>query len=106
MPLKIPTIQTGLERSIQKAVRNVSARGGLNLKINDREFTRPLGKITGSVSEFNKSLEASNARVIAFGASVGIITGMQRAFASLIKTTAEVEQKLTEINVVMSLTNK
>lgn len=106
MPLKIPTIQTGLEQSIQKAVRNVSARGGLNLKINDREFTRPLGKITGSISEFNKSLEASNARVIAFGASVGIITGMQRAFASLIKTTAEVEQKLTEINVVMSLTNK
>ncbi len=106
MPLKIPTIQTGLEQSIKKAVRNVSARGGLNLKINDKEFTRPLGKITGSVSEFNKSLEASNARVIAFGASVGIITGMQRAFASLIKTTAEVEQKLTEINVVMSLTNK
>lgn len=105
MPLKIPTVQTGLEKSIKRAVRNVSSRGGLNLSINDRNFSRPLGKITGSVSEFNKSLEASNARVLAFGASVGIIQAVQKAFASLVTTTIQVEQKLTEINVVMGLTN-
>ena len=105
MPLKIPTVQTGLEKSIRNAVKNVSARGGLNLSINDRNFSRPLGKITGSVSEFNKSLEASNARVLAFGASVGMIQGVQKAFASLVTTTIEVERKLTEINVVMGLTN-
>ena len=87
MPLKIPTIQTGLEQSIRKAVKNVSARGGLNLNINSNNFSRPLGKITGSISEFNKSLEASNARVLAFGASVGIIQSVQRAFASLLSTT-------------------
>ena len=105
MPLKIPTIQTGLEQSIRKAVKNVSARGGLNLNINSNNFSRPLGKITGSISEFNKSLEASNARVLAFGASVGIIQSVQRAFASLLSTTIEVEKQMTEINVVMGLTN-
>jgi TP901 family phage tail tape measure protein len=106
MPIKIPTVQTGLEESIRKAIKNVNTRGGLNIAINDKNFTRPLGKITGSVSEFNKSLEASNARVIAFGASVGIIQGVQKAFASLVQTTIEVERKMTEINVVMGLTNK
>lgn len=105
MPLKIPTVQIGLEKSIQKAVRNVSARGGLNLALNDKSFTRPLGKITGSVSEFNKSLEASNARVLAFGASVGMIQGVQSAFKALLQTTIQVEKQLTEINIVMGLTN-
>lgn len=104
MPLKIPTVQTGLEQSIRKAVNNVSRRGGLNLNLNEQNLARPLGKITGSISEFNKSLEASNARVLAFGASVGIIQGVQRAFASLVSTTIEVERQLTEINVVMGLT--
>lgn len=105
MPLKIPTVQVGLEKSIQKAVKNVSARGGLNLSLDDKNFTRPLGKITGSVSEFNKSLEASNARVLAFGASVGIIQGVQNAFKALLQTTIQVEKQLTEINIVMGLTN-
>ena len=105
MPLRVSTVQTGLEESIRKAVKNVNARGGLNIAINDKQFTRPLGKITGSVSEFNKSLEASNARVLAFGASVGIIQSVQRAFASLITTTIGVEKQLTEINVVMGTTN-
>ena len=105
MPLRVSTVQTGLEQSIRKAVKNVNARGGLNIAINDKQFTRPLGKITGSVSEFNKSLEASNARVLAFGASVGIIQGVQKAFASLVTTTIRVEKQLTEINVVMGTTN-
>jgi len=106
MPLKVQTVQTGLEASIRKAVSSVNRRGGLNLSVNDKQFTRPLGKITGSVSEFNKSLDASNARVLAFGASVGIIQGVQRAFSALIKSTVEVERKLAEINVVMGVTNK
>ena len=35
--------------------------------------TQPLGRITGQVSEFEKSMEAANARVIAFGTSAGSI---------------------------------
>ena len=96
MPIKVQVTQTGLERSIQRAVRTVNKRG-LNLNLDSKSFTRPLGKITGSVSEFNKSLEASNARVLAFGASVGIIQGVQRAFAGMVKTLVQVERSLAEI---------
>ena len=32
-------------------------------------LARPLGKISGQLGEFEKSLEASNARVLAFSAS-------------------------------------
>ena len=74
---------TRAERSMErasaqfnKAMGNVSGRG-VNFKINDRSFTQPLGRITGSANEFTKSLEASNARVIAFGASVGILNVYQ-----------------------------
>lgn len=106
MPLKIETVQVGLEQSINKAARKFNSRGGIHLNINDRKFTGPLGKITGAVSEFNKSLEASNARVLAFGASVGIINGVQSAFANLVKSAMQVEKSMTEINVVMGLTNR
>ena len=106
MPIRVQTVQTGLEKSIRNAVKKVNATGGLSVNINDRQFTRPLGKITGSVSEFNKSLEASNARVLAFGASVGIIQSVQKAFAGLIRETINVEKKLADINVVMGITNQ
>lgn len=106
MPIKIETVQIGLEQSINQAVRRFNSKGGIHLNINDRKFTGALGKITGSVSEFNKSLEASNARVLAFGASVGIINGVQSAFANLVKSAMQVEKSMTEINVVMGLTNR
>ena len=103
MAIRVTVRQKGLEASIRRATQNVNKRG-LNVNINEKSFTRPLGKITGSVSEFNKSLEASNARVLAFGASVGIIQGVQRAFAGLVKSTVQVEKALAEVNVVMGVT--
>ena len=36
-------------------------------------LARPLGKISGQLGEFEKSLEASNARVIAFSDSAGAL---------------------------------
>lgn len=68
-------------------------------------FARPLGRISASVNEFNKSLEASNARVLAFGASVGALYTVQRAMTELVKSTIEVEKSLTDINVILN-TNK
>ena len=64
-----------LDRDIQKTVNKAYS---INLKT---KGDQPLGRITGKVNEFNKSLDASNARVIAFGASAGIIFGLQRAFS-------------------------
>lgn len=61
---------------------------------------RPLGKISGDIKEFEKSLAASNARVIAFGATTGILYGIVQAFDSLVKSTINVEKRLQDINVI------
>jgi TP901 family phage tail tape measure protein len=63
---------------------------------------QPLGRINSELSEFNKSLEASNARVLAFGASAGAVYGIESAFQALVASTIEVEKALTDINVILN----
>jgi TP901 family phage tail tape measure protein len=105
MPLQIPVTQTGLEASIQQAMKNAGRNAQINLGTNSRQINalaQPLGRITGQADEFTKSMEAANARVFAFGASVGIINGVTKAFSSLVKNTIEVEKSLAEINTVLN----
>lgn len=71
---------------------------------------RPLGEglsaATANASEFDKSLTAANARVLAFGASAGLIIKVQQGFAALVKTTIDVEKRLKDINVVLGTDSK
>ena len=104
MPLRIPTVQTGLEASIQAAAKSA----GKNLKINlgtsaksIEGLSQPLGRITGKADQFTKSMEAANARVLAFGASVGVLSAVTRGFRELINTTVEVEKSLASINSIL-----
>ena len=104
MPIQVQVTQTGLEASIQKAAQ----KAGRNLKINlgtsskdINALSQPLGRITGQADEFTKSMEAANARVLAFGASVGILNGVVRAFKDLVSTTIEVEKSLASINAIL-----
>lgn len=91
-----------LERDIQKALgRDFKFKG-----LNEKAFTQPLGRITGAANEFQKSLDASNARVIAFGASAGLIYSVERAFTSLVKSTIDVQKSLTDINVILNVSTK
>lgn len=90
-----------LLRSTADAVRQVESKT-INLNINDRAFTERLGRISGASSEFEKSLAASNARVIAFGASASILYGVEKAFSTMVKTTIDVEKSLTNINVILN----
>lgn len=71
-----------------------------------KNFTQPLGRITGSADEFTKSLEASNARVVAFGASAGAIFAIERAMSQLVTTTIEVEQAFTNIRALTNSSNR
>ena len=107
MPIKVPVVQTGLEKSIQ----NAATKAGKNLKINlgtsardIKSFEQPLGRITGKADEFTKSMEAANARVLAFGASVGILNAVVQSFRNLVSTTIEVEKSLTKINSILNAT--
>ena len=86
-----------LDRDIQKTVNRAYS---INLKT---KGDQPLGRITGKVNEFEKSLAASNARVIAFGASAGIIYGVQSAFVSLATSVVEVQKSLQDINVILNV---
>ena len=97
---KLPVEQVGLERSIQKAMDQFN-RKPLKINVDDRSFTQPLGRITGAADEFTKSIEASNARVVAFGASVAVINSVKDAFTQLVVQTIKVEKALADINVVM-----
>jgi len=90
-----------VEKAVKKTMSRIEAlasRGGLLSKA----YTQPLGKITGAADEFTKSLEASNARVIAFGASAGIIYNVQRALTGAANAAIQLEKKLADINVILN----
>jgi TP901 family phage tail tape measure protein len=96
-----------MEREVSAALKRLESRGfNLGQGINSRAFTQPLGRITGAANEFQKSLDASNARVIAFGASAGAIYNVQRAFITLIGSTIEVQKSLADINVILGVSAK
>jgi TP901 family phage tail tape measure protein len=103
---------SNVKRSLDKATNEINKVVGkisgkpVSFNVNAKSFTQPLGRITASANEFSKSLEASNARVIAFGASVGIINGVSDAFRNLVLETIRFEKVLSDINVVLGLSNE
>ena len=94
----------GLTNSVVKQVNAAQAvinRRPLKLKLDAKGFRQPLGRISGDINEFQKSLDASVARTFAFGAAVGVVAGVDRAFKALVRTTVQVQESLTNINVLL-----
>ena len=89
---------TQLTRQIQSSVNGVQFNFGGAKGL--RSLSQPLGRLTGQADEFTKSLDAANARVLAFGASVGVVNAVSNAFKSLVSSTIEVEKAITAISVV------
>lgn len=88
--------------SIDRAVRSYERSG-------KRLDKTPLGRfptLSKDVSEFDKSLEAANARVVAFGASAGAIFLVQKAFRSLISEVVNVQKAMTDVQVILNETPK
>ena len=88
----------GLGKTFDKIEKKVG-------KLGTGKSIKPLGEglsaATANANEFEKSMAAANARVIAFGASAGLIFQFQRALRETVKATIEVEKSLTDINVVL-----
>ncbi len=82
---------------------NLDPRG---LNVSAKKIELALGRITGQASEFQKSLDASTARVFAFGATTAVLNGVNQAFKKLVSTTIEVEKKLVEINSIFQASEK
>ena len=87
---------------VERRITSMGGKGGKSLK--------PLGEglsaATVNANEFEKSMAAANARVIAFGASAGLILQVQRALKETVRATIEVEKSLTDINVVLNNNTK
>jgi hypothetical protein len=92
IPISATFNSAQLEKDVLAALNRIQSKSSLSL--NTRNFTQPLGKITGLANEFQKSLEASNARVVAFGASAGIIYNVQKAFSALVTSTLKYKKPL------------
>ena len=101
-PVDSKKVDAALAR-IQAKAKGVDFGGGAG-SIN--KLSRPLGKITGQASEFQKSLEASNARVLAFGASVAVINKLSQAFGALVSNTIKVEATFAKINTILGGTQQ
>jgi TP901 family phage tail tape measure protein len=83
---------------------NINANLNLNpasVNASAKQVQQALGRITGQASEFQKSLDASTARVFAFGATTSVINGITQSFKSLVSTTINVEAKLKEVNSIL-----
>lgn len=81
----------------QQISRLTSKNYGIKLSVD----SQPLGRTTGQLSEFTKSMDAANARVVAFGASAGAIAVLEKSFRAMITSTIEVEKSLKDIQVVL-----
>ena len=92
-----------LGRSMTKGFGGIGG-GGSTDKV--RALRTGLSKATVKADEFNKSLEASNARVIAFGASAGLIMNIDRALKAMFKSAIQVEKAMADVNVVMNATER
>ena len=104
MPLRIPAVVTGLEKSIQQQAQKAGRNLKLNLGTSSRNIdalSQPLGRITGKADEFTKSMEAANARVLAFGASVGVLTAVTQSFKDIVTVTIQVEKQMASINAIL-----
>tara|TARA_Y100000401_G_scaffold29357_1_gene21425 strand:+ start:9803 stop:15145 length:5343 start_codon:yes stop_codon:yes gene_type:complete len=89
-----------------------SFNASLNVQLNpqslnqaSKQVQQALGRITGQASEFQKSLDASTARVFAFGATTAVLNGVTQSFKKLVSTTIEVEKRLIEINSIFQATD-
>lgn len=69
------------------------------------KLSEPLGRITGQANEFEKSMAASNARVIAFGASATVISSVVLSFKHLASSAIEVQKSLKELQVISEASN-
>ena len=105
--INVQASQSALAQSIAQGVAAFNSRyagqNQLNLQINARSFSQPLGRITSDLADFESALKASNARVLAFGASTAVLGGVVRSFKEIANVTLEVEKSLTDINRVLNL---
>ena len=78
--IRVRVKAVGLDKDIANQARIGEKKiKPINLSLNEKGLAQPLGRITGQMGEFEKSMDAAVARVFAFGAAVGVINGVSDA---------------------------
>lgn len=105
-PTSVSNSANALGKALATATSNALNKGfsQASFKINDRQFTQPLGSMTSRVKEFDTVLASANKRVLGFGVSLGLIGGAVRGFKELVSATVDVERSLSKITSLMPLT--
>lgn len=97
-----------LERSADSAWSR--AQGYLNkkpLRIKfDDGISTPLGRITAGVGNFEKAIDASTKRVIAFGLTAGIFVKLKQGFDEFVTSTINVQNAITKIGIGLNTSSK
>lgn len=86
-----------LEEALRKAVAKPYK---LNFSV-DQGASGALGRIRSQLGEFDKSLAASNARVMAFSLSASSMFAVTKSLKEMVRVTVEVERKMTSINSIL-----
>jgi TP901 family phage tail tape measure protein len=104
--LSVGADTTQMESQIANAARKATVviRPTIDSKGLEK-ISAPLGRITGQADEFSKSMEAANARVLAFGASVGVLNAVAKSFQNIVIASTQVEASLKEIQVATGETS-
>ena len=87
---------------IQSIIKAGNAAPPIKIRVDDA----PLGRFSARATEFQKSLGAAQARVLAFTATASQVYTLARAFDALVKTTINVEKSLANINAIFSLSSR
>jgi TP901 family phage tail tape measure protein len=92
-------LSNSLERGINAGMRNTVFGKGFDTRALNQSFRG----LNNEIRSFDKQLDSTNRRVLAFGASATIIYGTVRAFKELVTTTIEVQKSLGSINSIFRL---
>ena len=90
-----------LYESLRRPISQIEKKG-INLRFGS-SGGQPLGTISKDMSQFQKSLEAAEARVLAFGATASVLYTVIRGIKELVVATVQVEKSLQDINVILGL---
>lgn len=102
-------IQVGIEfigdtSKVRREIANISRPIVKNLELNFDK--RPLGTITSSFTQFDKSLDAATARVLAFAGTTSVIYGMGAAVRRVVKDFISVEAAMTSVQSITKSTSE
>ena len=77
----------------------------IKISIQD-DASAPLGRITAGLGNFDRAIDASTKRVLAFAVTAQILSKVEQGFKGFIKSTLDVQDAFNKINIGMNLAGK